>query len=126
MEQEPSSTGGTRAEQFRTLPAPICFTKEIIPMKERIWKSIPANEWKKYRSLSAATSKMVMRLLRRHDRHEREIDGAVHWKTMSPELLRAFGHQGTRNFSEKDWLEHFHEGSDKMRFEYGESSKNPL
>ena len=46
------------------------------------------------------------------------IDGAVRWNTMGPKLLRAFGHQGARNFSENDWLKHIHEGSNKMRFEY--------
>ena len=99
LEQEPSSTRETRAGQFRTLPDPICFTKEIILMEERIWKSILANEPYKYRSLSAAISKMVMRLLRHYDQDERDIDGAVHWNTMSP---KAFGHQGARKLSEKD------------------------
>ena len=32
-EQEPSSIGRTRAEQFKTLPDPICFVNEIISMK---------------------------------------------------------------------------------------------
>ena len=44
VEREPCSTGETRAEQFRTLPDPICCTKEIIPMKERNWKIfLPVN-----------------------------------------------------------------------------------
>ena len=61
VEQEPSSTRGTCAEQFRTLPDPMCFTKELIPMKERNWKSIPAYESYKCGSLSASISKMVIR-----------------------------------------------------------------
>ena len=79
-----------------------------------------------YKCLSAAISNMVVRLLRHYDQDERERDGAVHGHTMSPKLLRAFGHQGARNFSEKDWLKHIHEGSNKMRFEHCESSRNAL
>ena len=126
MEQEPSSTRETRAGQFRTLPAPICFTKEIIPLKEMNWKSILANEPYKYRSLSAAISKMVMRLLRHSDQDERDIDGAVRWNNVSPKLLRAFGHQEHEIFPQKIKFKHSHEGSDETRFEYGESSRNSL
>ena len=53
-------------------------------MKERHWKSIPANESYKYRSLSATISNILMNLLRHYDQDEREIDGAVHWNTISP------------------------------------------
>ena len=126
VEQEPSGIGGTCAEQFRTLPGPMCSTKEIIPLKERKWKSISACESYKYRSFSASISKMVMRLERHYDQDEREIDGAVRWNTMSPKLLRAFGYQGARNSSDKDWLKHFFEGRNKMRFEYCECSRNSL
>ena len=95
-------------------------------MKERIWKSILANEPYKYRSLSAAISKMVMRLLRHNDQDERDIDGAVHWNTMSPKFLRAFGHQEHDIFPQKIKLKHLHEGSNETRFEYCESSRNSL
>ena len=126
VEQEPSnSTGRTCADNFRTLPDPMCFTKEVIPMKERNWKSIAAFESCEYRSLSASISKMVMRLVRHYDQDEREIDGAVHWSRMSPKLLRAFGDQVARNISEKDRLKHIYEGSNKMRFEYCENPEIP-
>ena len=51
-----------------------------------------------------------MRLVRRYDQDEREIDGAVHWNTICPTLLRACGDKGVRFFSEKDWLQHVYEG----------------
>ena len=66
---------------------------------------LPACPSLKGRSLSAAISKLVMRLLRRYDQEERETDGTVHWDTINPKLLRGFGYQGTRHFSEQDWLQ---------------------
>ena len=56
----------------------------------------------------------------------RDADGAVHWITIGPKLTRAFGDRGTRYFSERDWLQHIYEGSNKTRFEYCENSKNSL
>ena len=89
VEQEPSNTGETLAEHFRTLLDPTCFTKEIIPMKGRNWKSIRANESYKYRSLSAVISRMVRRLLCHYYQDEREIHGAVRWNTMSPKITES-------------------------------------
>ena len=95
-------------------------------MKERRWKIITACPSFKGRSLLATISKLVVRLVRHYDQEERETDGAVHWDTMNPKLLRAFGHQGTRYVSEKDWLRHIFEGSNKTRFEYCLNSKHFL
>ena len=104
----------------------MCYTKEIIPVSERKWKGMPANTAFKGDDLSAAISKLVMRLVRHGDQDERDNDGAVHWDTMFPKLLKAFGHMGAREFSHKGWLQHIHRGSNKMRFEYCESSKGSL
>ena len=107
-EVEPNSTGATRAKLSRILSAPVCYTKETIPTSEKEWKIVPAYPSLKGRTLSAAISKLVIRLVRHYDEEERETDGAVHWDTINPKLLRAFGHQGARDFSEKDWLQHIY------------------
>ena len=67
-------------------------------MKERKWKSILAWTSFKGKPLSTAISKLVMRLVRHDDQDEREVDGAVHWNTISPKLMRAFGDKGARDF----------------------------
>ena len=67
-----------------------------------------------------------MRLLRQYDQEELETDGAVHWNTINPKLLRAFGDKGARKFLDKDWLQHIYEESNKTRFEYCENSKKSL
>ena len=90
-------------------------------MKEGKWKSIPACPSFKGKSLSTAILKLVMRLMRHCDQEDRETDGAVHWNTKKPKLQRAFGDKGARKFSDKDWLQHIYEGSNKTRFEYGEN-----
>ena len=128
-EGEPCSTElqlfGT--QQTRARPAdPVCCTKEITPVKERKWKGILACRSFKGKSLSSAISKLVMRLVRRYDQDERETDGAVHWNTMSPKLLKAFEDKGARKFSDMEWLQHIYEGSNKTRIEYCESSKKSL
>ena len=82
-------------------------------MKERKWESIRACPSFKGKSLSTAISKVVIRLVRHKDQEERETDGAVHWNTMSPKLLKAFEDKGARKFSDKEWLQHIYEGSNK-------------
>ena len=52
-------------------------------MSERKWQSIVANRAFKGYDLSAAISKVVMRLVRHRDQDEGDHDGAVHWDTMS-------------------------------------------
>ena len=40
--------------------------------------------------------------------------------------MRAFGYQGARNFSDSDCLRYIYEGSNKLRFQCCESSRNSL
>ena len=101
-----TALGATRAKLSRILSAPVCCTKETTRTSDKEWKIVPAYPSLKGRTLSAAISKLVMRLVRHYDEEERESDGAVHWDTIHPKLLRAFGHQGARDFSEKNWLQH--------------------
>ena len=104
---EPSSTEETRAGPFRTPPDPVCYTKGITPMSGRKWKSIPVCRAFKGKSLSNATSKLVMRLVRHRDQDERESDGAVDWGTMSPTLLNAFEDKGARVFQTRNGFNTF-------------------
>ena len=76
--------------------------------------------------ISTAISKMVTRFVCQNDQEERQSDAAVHWDTMRPELLRAFADRWAQGFSEKDWLRHTHQGSNKTRFEYREDYQNSL
>ena len=118
LSAETSSTEETRAKSFRNPLEPICFWKEIIPVNERKWISIPVNTSLRKDDLSALICKMAMRMMRHRDQDERDNDGAVHWDTMIPKLLRAFGDTGARDFLHKDLLQHIHLGCDKTRFEY--------
>ena len=52
-------------------------------MSERKWQSIVANRAFKGYDLSAAISKVVMRLVRHRDQGEGDHDGEVYWYTMS-------------------------------------------
>ena len=89
---------------MRTLSAVLpaqctCSQKEPFPTTERKWQITPANS--SYGgSLSTAISKMVTRLVRHYDHVERQSDGAAHWGTIGPKLVKAFAKQGTRDFSE--------------------------
>ena len=69
---------------------PVHFLKEEIPVGERKSNDIPACRSFNGESLSAEISKLVMRLVRRYDQDEREVDGAGHWNSMGPTLRNAF------------------------------------
>ena len=76
------------------------FTERTISTTERKWQITPANS--SYGgSLSTSISKMVTRLVRHYDQVERQSDGAVHWGTIGPKLVKASAKQGTRDFSEE-------------------------
>ena len=44
--------------------------------------------------------------MRHRDIDNREIDGAVHWSSLSPKLRRDFEREGVRTFSDSQWLCH--------------------
>ena len=60
-------------------------------MSERKWVSVPVNTSFDKDSLSALIFKLLMRMVRNRDQVESNDDGAVHWDTMIPKLLSAFG-----------------------------------
>ena len=45
---------------------------------------------------------------------------------MVPKLRKAFQKSGGRKFSDTDWLQHMHQGSNKMRFQWCMNSQNSL
>ena len=110
-EHEPSAAGRnqsrieeTHAMQERVLANPVYCVKETILFGERKWFDIPANKFHKKDALSTEISKLAMRLERRHDQEEREVDGAVHWDSMGRELRDAFLKRGEEDFSDLVWI----------------------
>ena len=53
---------------------------------------------------AASVSKMLTTMLRHFDQEERQIDGSRHWDSTDPVLMRAFAHEGARDFSDKNCL----------------------
>ena len=116
----------TRAKLARVHSDPVCFTKGIILTKERMWTIFPACKSFKRKISFSNDLKIGHEIGAPFDQEERGTYGAVHWDTKKPKLLRAFRYQRARKFSDKEWLHHLYEGSNKTRFEYCESSKNSL
>ena len=67
-----------------------------------------------------------VKLLRHFDQDERETDGAVHWDTIRPELWRGFWENDAEEFKYSESIDHIHKGSNKVRFEYCETSQGSL
>ena len=80
----------TGTKVFRNSAETKCYGKEIVPMNQREWITIPAFLGYNRECISASISKLVMRIVRHRGQDERENGGAVHWNTMSPKLLTAF------------------------------------
>ena len=101
-------------------------SREVIPVGERKWNDFFASKSFNGDCVPAEISKLVMRLVRHYDQDERETDAADYWNSMVPKLRKAIQKSGGRKFSDTDWLQHIHEGSNKMRFQYCISSKSSL
>ena len=97
-EMNQSRAEETHAQQELVLANPVCFVKETILMGQRKWIDIPANKWHQEDALSTEISKSVMKLKRRYDQDEREVDGVVHWDSMEPRLRNAFLKHGSSEF----------------------------
>ena len=65
-----------------------------------------------------SVSKMVTTMLRHFDQEERQTEASRHRDSMKPVLMRAFAHQGARDFDDGFWLRLIHDGSTKKRLEY--------
>ena len=72
--------------------------KEPVLRKEMEGCSCP---FSRRRSLGNSVSKMVTRMVRRRDQDERQSDGAMHWDTIRPVLLKAFAETWSTRFLRK-------------------------
>ena len=124
-EMEQSHIGETHATQFE-IPTNLvynCSEEYSNWTKDVEWHFILACQQFRGNTFEADVLKLVMRLVRRYDQHERETGSAVHWKSMGPKLRRAFRKAGGQKFSDSDWLQHIYKGSNKTRFQH--CKKNP-
>ena len=55
---------------------------------------------------------------RHYDQDERQRGGSRHWDSIKPVLMRAFAHQGARDFDDGFWSRLIHDGSTKKWLEY--------
>ena len=123
-EMEQSSIEETRAKQLKIQTNPVNnHSEDIIPIEERKWNDISAYDHFKGNTLETEVSKLVMRLVRRYDRDERngrccsvEIDVSKNATSVS-ENWRT----NSRTF---DWLQHIYEASNKTRFQYCKNSQD--
>ena len=63
---------------------------------------------------------------RHRDIDNRDIDGAVHWSSLFPNLRHEFERDGARFFSDSMAVGRMHRGINKPRFQYGMDSNNNL
>ena len=106
-----SSMKENHAKKLQIQTEPVYnFSEKVIPIEESKWNDIPACQQFRGNTFEAEFSKLVMRLVRRYDQHERETDGAVYWKSMSPKLRKASQKAGGRKFSDSGFS-FFYKGS---------------
>ena len=94
------------------------YTKKVVPMYDRNWITIPAFHACEKDSKTSIISKMVTKMVRHHDQDERDHDGAHHWNTMCPVLLRNFGDQIFISMMYRqrlDWTHAFRQQQDEVR-----------
>ena len=120
---EHSSIAQTHATPFDIQTNPVYCAKKLFLSKTGSGMPLLPTEISK-ETLRAQTSKFVMRFVSHYDQDERETDGAVHWNSINPKLLRAFQKARGRTFS--DWLRHISEGSNKTRFQHCMNFRNFL
>ena len=134
-EREPGSTKmepstsieETHAKLLKNQTNPMYNCSEsVIPVEERKWNDIPANQYLRGHTFEAEVSKLVMALARHYDQNERETDGSIHWKSMGPKLRKAFQKAGGQQLSDSDWLRHIYKGNNKTRFQFCKNSRDVL
>ena len=92
------------------------FTKRTIPTNEKKWTMIHAHS--RYGGdLAVSVSKMVRTMLRHYDQDERQRDGSIHWDSIKPVWMKAFAHEGARDF-DGYWL-HLRNGSNSTKINNG-------
>ena len=97
-----------------------------IPIHKRVWEDLTANEFSYgYRS-ETQVSKFVSNSVRHENSRERETDGVIHGKVMSPKLRFQFQSDGGSNFSDRDGINFIGKEANKTRFQYCQNSCNKL
>ena len=92
------------------------FTKRTIPTDEKSGQMIHAHS--RYGGdLAVSVSKMVRTMLRHYDQDERQRDGSRHWDSIKPVWMKAFAHEGARDF-DGYWL-HLRNGSNIAKINSG-------
>ena len=126
-EADNGSMQETDAEQL-TIQSGLQCSQSVdhIPIRERKWEDITANEFSHKYELGYHISKFVGRLVRHENRHDREADGAIHWRLTSQKLKFAFLKYGGDTFTDRDWIHHIWKGSNKTRFQCCQNSCNNL
>ena len=66
------------------------MSNDHIPILERMWKDIIANEFSHRYTWESQISKVVSKLVRHANHRDRETDGTIHWKFMLLKLLITF------------------------------------
>ena len=103
-----------------------CSRKIVIPTGERKWIAIAANLSPR-KVLLTQVSKVITKMIRRHDQEEREQDGSYHWDTVRSVLLKACAQEGAEHFSDNHWIQLIQQGSSsKKRIEYCLDNKKSL
>ena len=95
-------------------------------MEERKWNDILACQQLNGNTCEAEVTNLDKKLVRHYDQDERECDGAVHRKPIGPKLRHAFQKGGGCGFSDSDWRQHKHKGSNKTRFQCCKDSQDVL
>ena len=117
----------TRAKQLKIQTNPVYnYSQEVFLLEVRKWNDILSSQHTRGHDIEALVSKLVLRLVRHYDQHERETDGAVHWDSMGPKLRKTFQKVGRHKFSDSDWFLYLYTGSNKTRFKYCKNSRDVL
>ena len=84
-----------------------------IPVHERKWEDITANEYSHTKDLGHQISKFVGKFVRNGKVRDREADGAIHWRLIRQKLKFTFTKQGGDIFTDRDWINHIWKGNCK-------------
>ena len=84
--------------KIKSIHSPGDRTEARIPFHQRVWEDLPDNEFIYGYKWETQVSKFVSKLVRHEHSRERETDGAIHWKFISPKLKCKFQCDGGSKF----------------------------
>ena len=88
---------------------------DCIPIHERKCKHIIASAYSHKYMWKSQISKVLSRLVG-HECRDRETDGAIHWEVILSKIVITFLRDGSREFTDRDWINYIWKGSSKTRF----------